>query len=254
MTQAAPSPSREWCLFLDVDGTLLEIAETPSGVVVDPALKALLAAVARTLNGAVALVSGRSIDVLDELFAPLKLPAAGQHGAERRSATGILVAADPGDGSRSAQLDSARVHLKGFVDSHPGALLEDKGRTIAVHFRQAPELEESARRAVEIASAALKPRYEVQEGKMVLEIKPCGINKGSAVEQFMREAPFRGRTPVFVGDDLTDEPGLRYVERAGGVSIAVGGGIEGQWKFDDPQRVRHWLAAIAALHETQGRS
>ena len=253
MSPAAPPPTREWCLFLDVDGTLLEIAETPSGVVVDASLKTLLRAVARCLDGAVALVSGRSIAALDELFSPLELPAAGQHGAERRNATGLRVIADDAAGAE-ADLSAARTQLRAFADSHPGTLLEDKGRTVAVHFRQAPQFESAARRAVQIACGPLEPNYHVQEGKMVLEIKPRGISKATAVEQFMREAPFKGRTPVCVGDDQTDEPALRFAERVGGVSIAVGGRIDGQWNLENPQQVRRWLAAIAALDEAQRRN
>jgi trehalose 6-phosphate phosphatase len=246
MKNAAPAPSREWCLFLDLDGTLVEIAETPSAVVVDPSLTSLITAVAKRLNGAVALVSGRSIATLDRLFAPLKLPAAGQHGAERRGASGILCADDSG---HAADLDAARAPLRAFVESHPGTLFEDKGRTIAVHFRLAPALEGSVRRAVAAAIAPLQSHYEVQAGNMVLEIKPMGFTKATAAEAFMREAPFAGRTPVFVGDDLTDEPGLRFAERAGGVSIAVGDRLRGQWRLQNPLEVRRWLAAIAALDE-----
>ena len=253
MLHGAPTPSREWCLFLDVDGTLLEIAETPAAVVVDGEITALLEAVALSLGGALALVSGRSIATLDALFAPLELPAAGQHGAERRGCAGGIAGADAGAGD--SELNAARVQLRTFVDSHPGTLFEDKGRTIALHFRQAPELEATARRTVRNVAAALEPRYHVQEGKMVLEIKPRGTTKGTAVEAFMREPPFKGRTPVFVGDDLTDSPGLRFVERAGGISVAVGGQITGQWHLENPRAVRRWLAAIAGLDgNAQGRS
>ncbi len=249
MRYSAPAPSPEWCLFLDVDGTLVEIAATPSAVVVDPALKSLLAAVAQRLNGAVALVSGRSIATLDELFAPLRLPAAGQHGAERRGASGVLSSADGAQGDSDPALDGARVRLRAFVESHPGTLLEDKGRTLAVHFRRAPEHGASARGVLEAASAPLAPRYELQAGKMAVEIKPSGVTKGTAAQAFMGEAPFAGRTPVFLGDDLTDEAGLRFAERAGGVSIAVGGLIGGQWRLESPRAVRRWLAAIVALDD-----
>jgi len=113
----------EWCLFLDVDGTLVEIADTPSSVMVDPSLNTLLSGVSQRLNGALALVSGRSIATIDQLFAPLKLPAAGQHGAERRDASGVFWTADSGPGEC---LDGARASLRAFVESHPGTLFEDK--------------------------------------------------------------------------------------------------------------------------------
>jgi trehalose 6-phosphate phosphatase len=244
MRNAAPAPSREWCLFLDVDGTLVEIADTPSAVVVDPSLNDLLAAVSQRLDGALALVSGRSIATIDQLFAPLKLPAAGQHGAERRDAGGRLSVQDSGP---DASFALARASLRAYVAAHPGTLLEDKGSTLAVHYRLAPEFEESVRRAITAACAPIGARYEVQAGKRVFEIKPRGFTKATAAEAFMSERPFTGRTPVFVGDDLTDEPGLRFAERAGGVSIAVGDRLRGQWHLNDPGEVRRWLGAIAAL-------
>lgn len=225
----------------------MEIADTPSSVVVDPSLNALIGGVAQRLNGALALVSGRSIATIDQLFAPLKLPAAGQHGAERRDASGVLWATDSGP---DECLEGARASLRAFVETHPGTLFEDKGRTIAVHYRLAPEFEASVCRAVAAVAAPLEARYEVQAGNKVFELKPKGFSKASAAEAFMSEWPFAGRTPVFVGDDLTDESGLRFVERAGGVSIAVGDRLTGQWRLDDPREVRRWLAAIIALDHT----
>jgi trehalose 6-phosphate phosphatase len=244
MRNAAPAPSPQWCLFLDVDGTLVEIADTPSAVVLDPSLKTLIADVARRLNGALALVSGRSIATIDQLFAPLKLPAAGQHGAERRGASGVLWSADSGPVER---LQGARATLRAFVESHPGTLFEDKGSTLAVHYRLAPEFEASVCRAVTAAAALLDEHYEVQAGNRVFELKPRGFSKATAAEAFMGEWPFAGRTPVFVGDDFTDESGLRFVERAGGVSIAVGDRLKGQWRLEDPREVRRWLATVAAM-------
>ena len=241
---AAPAPSREWCLFLDVDGTLLEFADTPLAVVVGEDLKMLLRQVALCLNGAVALVSGRDIGMLDELFAPLKLPAAGLHGIERRPASGDMRGANFLD----ERLRSARDSLSAFVASRPGILLEDKGRTLAVHYRLAPRAEPDVRRAVSAAARPLRPDYHVQEGKMVLEIKPRAFTKATAIEEFMREPPFSGRMPVVVGDDRTDQDGFRAVEARGGISIAVGNQIRGQWRLANPSAVRRWLASIAALH------
>ncbi len=241
-----PAPSLDWCLFLDVDGTLLELTDTPSGVAADPMLKSLLKEVAERLGGAVALVSGRSIAYLDALFAPLKLPAAGLHGVERRKASGAIQGANYSD----AQLDGARAALQAFVDAHPGTLLEDKGRNLAVHYRLAPELEASVRGVVAAAAAPMGSNYHVQEGSMVLEIKPHGFTKATAAKEFMQEAPFSGRTPVFVGDDLTDQAGLEAVEALGGISIGVGDRVRAQWRFEDPLAVRHWLEGIAALTDT----
>jgi trehalose 6-phosphate phosphatase len=243
MRTTAPVPSLEWCLFLDVDGTLLELVETPLAVIVDEALKTLLIKVAARLGGALALVSGRSIRYMDELFAPLRLPSAGLHGIERRKASGDI----QGQMFVDARLRGARASLMAFVESHPGTLLEDKGRTLAVHFRMAPEFEQAARKAAAAAVRPMKPDYYVQEGKMVLEIVPRGFTKATAVEEFMREAPFSGRIPVFVGDDLTDQAGFRVVEARGGISIAVGNRIQGEWRLENPSAVRRWLASIAAL-------
>src|ERR1700744_3867370 len=137
MKQSPPPPALDWCLFLDVDGTLVELTDTPSQTEADAEIISLLREVAQRLGGAVALVSGRRICTLDELFAPLRLPAAGLHGVERRTADGGVQGANFVD----SQLDAARAAIKALVDSQPGTLLEDKDRTIAVHFRMAPQSE-----------------------------------------------------------------------------------------------------------------
>src|ERR1700735_3220680 len=132
--QIPPIPSLQWCLFLDVDGTLIELTDSPLETFADPGLKTLLSHVAERLGGALALISGRSIDYLDALFSPLRLPAAGLHGVERRKASGIL----QGDSYVDAQLNAARTALAAFVEAHPGTCLEDKDRSLAVHYRLAP--------------------------------------------------------------------------------------------------------------------
>jgi trehalose 6-phosphate phosphatase len=239
----SPPPSLDWCLFLDVDGTLIELTETPFDTHAGDELKAILKEVAERLGGALALVSGRSVEYLDALFAPLRLPSAGLHGVERRKATGVMHGASFTD----ALLDRARTSLKEFVQTHAGTLLEDKGRTVAVHYRMAPQFEPAVREAVTDVAAALGPNYHVQAGSMMLEIKPRGFNKGSAVKAFMKEPPFSGRRPVYVGDDLTDLDGFRVVDDQGGVSIAVGERVQGQYRLDDPAAVREWLKGIAGL-------
>jgi trehalose 6-phosphate phosphatase len=247
MTQPPlPAASLDWCLFLDVDGTLLELTDTPSATVADQELKTLLAEVAERLGGAVALVSGRSIAYLDALFAPLRLPAAGLHGVERRKASGAVQGASYVD----AQLNAARTALASFVEAHPGTLLEDKDRSLAVHFRLAPEQEAAVRQTVAAVAKPMGTNYHIQEGNMVLEIKPYGFTKGTAVKEFMHEPPFSGRTPVFVGDDLTDEGGFRAVELFGGTSIAVGDRVRGHCRVDNPIAVRRWLETIARLTDT----
>ena len=246
MIRPLPSPSLDWCLFLDVDGTLIEFSDTPLETFADAEIKELLSAVAERLHGAVALVSGRSIDYLDALFAPLRLPAAGLHGVERRRASGEIHGASFVD----AQLDRARAALNALVTAHPGTLLEDKGRTIAVHFRLVPQSEAAILEAVRSAAAQLGSNYHIQGGNMMLEIKPRGFNKAAAIKAFMREPPFSGRKPVFVGDDLTDQDGFKAVEDQGGISVAVGDRVHGQFRAQDPAAVRTWLKLISALHDS----
>jgi trehalose 6-phosphate phosphatase len=242
-----PSPSLEWCLFLDFDGTLIELTDSPVESIADPELTALLGMVTERLGGAVALVSGRSIEYLDALFDPLRLPAAGLHGVERRRASGGTQGANFVD----TGLDRIRAAVQTLAAVHPGTLIEDKGRTIAVHFRLAPSHEASIRESLDAIAAPLGPHYHVQEGNMVLEIMPRGFNKGNAVAEFMKEPPFTGRRPVFIGDDLTDQGGFRVVEGQGGVSIAVGDRVRGQYRVDDSAAVRRWLQGIAALQDSQ---
>ena len=245
MTQT-PLPSLEWCLFLDVDGTLLELTDSPFDTCADAELKALLSEVAERLGGALALVSGRSIEYLDALFAPLRLPAAGLHGVERRKATGTMHGASFAD----SQLDPARAVIKALVETHPGTLFEDKGRTVAVHFRMAPQFEPVVRETMVAAAARLTSNYHIQEGSMMFELKPRGFTKGSAIGAFMREPPFSGRKPVFVGDDLTDMDGFKAVEDQGGISIAVGDRVPAQYRLENVAAVRSWLKGIAALHDS----
>jgi trehalose 6-phosphate phosphatase len=244
--QPPPSPSLDWCLFLDVDGTLIELTDSPLDTFADLELKTLLGDVAERLGGAVALVSGRSIDYLDALFAPLRLPAAGLHGVERRKATGAMHGASFTD----SQLDRARVAVAALVEAHPGTSVEDKGRTIAVHYRMAPQHEASVRRSLGEIAAPLGGNYHIQEGNRVLEIKPRGFTKAAAIKAFMQEPPFSGRKPVFVGDDLTDQDGFKAVEDQGGISVAVGDRVHGQFRVENAAAVRHWLSGIAALHDS----
>jgi trehalose 6-phosphate phosphatase len=245
MTQTPPL-SLEWCLFLDVDGTLIELTDSPFETYADAELKMLLVEAAERLGGAVALVSGRSIEYLDALFAPLRLPAAGLHGVERRKASGVMHGASFVD----SQLDPARVALDALVKIHPGTLLEDKGRTVAVHFRMAPQFESSVRDTVVAVASKLSSNYHIQEGNMMLEIKPRGFTKGSAIKAFMHEPPFSGRKPVFVGDDLTDRDAFSAVEDLGGISIAVGDRVHAQYRVENTAAVRAWLREIAALHDS----
>jgi trehalose 6-phosphate phosphatase len=239
-----PAPCLDWCLFLDVDGTLIELTDTPSQTVADPEIKTLLKELCVGLEGAVALVSGRQIATLDQLFAPLLLPSSGLHGMERRTAEGVL----QGGTFVDSKLDDARTAIQAFVEAHPGALLEDKRRTVAIHFRMAPQAGPAARELAAGLLEKLGKQYQIQPGDMMLEIKPRGFSKATAIQAFMHEAPFSGRRPVFIGDDLTDQDGFPAVEAMGGISIGVGDRVQGQYHLDTVAEVRDWLKSITALH------
>ncbi len=227
-----------WALFLDVDGTLLDIAERPDQVAPHEIDSALVEALQRAAGGALALISGRSLAQLDAMFAPLRLPAAGQHGYERRDVNGARHRHRfPVD-----TLRPAKDALREFAGRHPGLVMEDKGASVALHYRLAPQLGEAALEAVRRASAPLGGAVQIQGGKMVWELKPAGADKGLAIEEFMREPPFAGRTPVFLGDDVTDEHGFRVVNRLGGHSIKVGAGhTDARWRLLNPAAARAWL-------------
>jgi len=241
LDRLAPRTSANWCLFLDVDGTLLDIAPTPDAVVVDPSLAGLLQRVQDALGGAIALVSGRSLEQLDALFAPNAWPAAGLHGLERRAADGRMHQSGPANPA----LDAARRSLADVVARAPGALLEDKGRSLALHYRAAPALEHVLRREIRAIAARLGSDFHVLEGRRVLEIKPVAASKARAIEAFLAEIPFAGRRPMFIGDDVTDLDGFAAVEAAGGVSIAVGDRVEAMERVASPRDVRALLADLA---------
>ncbi len=238
-----PAPRTSWAYFFDIDGTLVDLADSPARARLDPAFRQLIEDLYRASGGAVALISGRSIADTDRLFLDHRLPVAGQHGVERRDAGGrISRHAFPAD-----ELDRARRQLAAAVARRPGLLLEDKGLSLALHYRQAPRLAGYAHRLVRTLVAGRGAEYCVQAGKRVVEMKPAGRDKGVAVLEFMREAPFRGRTAVFVGDDVTDEYGFATVNRLGGHSVKVGRGpTVAQWRLPDVAAVRAWLERAGA--------
>jgi len=223
------------CLFLDVDGTLIEFGPTPDAVHVDAALMQLLHRASVACDGAVALISGRSVAQLDTLFAPRRWPAAGLHGVERRDAFGHVHL------HREEHLPPALLDaLRALERRHPGVRLEDKGRAAALHFRGAGEL--GAELEQELRQLAVRHgELDVQPGSYVLELKPAGITKAHAIEDFLREPPFSGRVPLFAGDDLTDLHGFEAVEGAGGVSIAVGPRVKAMVDVPSPMELRALL-------------
>ena len=235
-----PPFERNWAFFLDLDGTLLEIADTPEAVDPGEPEIILLGRLKNACGGAVALISGRSLSRIDQLFSPLILAAAGQHGAERRDAKGTrhrhrfpVTALRPAAGG-----------IRSFAARHQGLVFEDKGASVALHYRLAPQLAAAAQRAVREAAEPLGDQVEVQGGKMVVELKPAGCDKGKAIESFMQEPPFAGRVPVFLGDDVTDEYGFRVVNRLDGHSVKVGEGPSAaRWRLENPAAARAWLQA-----------
>lgn len=240
--QSVPLPTTAWCLFLDVDGTLLELADHPGAVFVDPALKKLLNGLRDAADGAVALISGRTIRDLDRLFADPTLPLAGMHGCERRDADGKLHVAPVA----LEQLSQVRAGLQRMVARHPGLMLEDKGAGLALHFLKARELEHELRAEVSLLAAPLVPQFALLDGHAVIEVKPAAHTKDSAVTEFMEETPFRGRQPIFIGDDRTDYGGFAAVRRFDGLAVAVGDRVKADWWLPGPAAVREWLGQLAS--------
>lgn len=246
---AQPPPlSREWALFLDIDGTLVDIEERPDTVRIDEGLKDLLRRLFGAANGAVAVISGRSVKEIDRLLAPLRLPAAGQHGAERRSADGTLHLHAP----VLERIHEAADRLSRFAMRHRGLIVENKGMSLALHYRLAPKQRKLAAAQMRELAMHLGPEYSLQQGKEVLELKPSGRDKGTAIEEFMGERPFVGRLPVFLGDDVTDEFGFSCVNRRGGHSVKVGlGPSVAAWRIADAAAVRRWLRSCIEQEREQ---
>jgi len=228
-------------LLLDIDGTLLELAPTPRDVVVPPRLPATLRALHDRLDGALALVSGRSLTDIDLIFAPTQFPAVGGHGAEMRlSADSEAVAA------HAPPMDNdLKRRFTALSQLSPGILLEDKGYSIALHYRLAPQFERAIYEAVSAIRADLpQAPIDILPGKSVCEIKHSGFTKATGVRELMSHAPFAGRRPVFIGDDVTDERGFEAINRLGGLSIKVGpGSTAARHRLADVAAVRNWLAA-----------
>lgn len=234
---AGPRFGSSFCLFLDVDGTLLEMTYPPSDVFVDPALRDLLLRVRDSLGGAMALVSGRSLAEVDRLFDSQDWPVAGLHGIERRDASGHLQLAV----AHQPTLHDARPEMSALAERIPGVIMEDKGLSVAMHYRGAPDAEARVRRTVGQIAQRLGDGFVVQEGRMVLELRPRGATKGDAVRAFLGEEPFRGRRPIYIGDDFTDETAFAEVERVGGISVAVGDHVQAMVRASSPGDVRAFL-------------
>ncbi len=244
-----PTAQPDWAYFLDVDGTLIDIAAAPDAVHVDERLCRLLKRLRNTCGGALALISGRRLDDLVRLLGDFRRPLAGQHGLERRASNGH-VTAHAGDVAAKRSISE---RLQPVVSRNPGLLLEDKGLTLALHYRQAPQLASYVHRIMRALVDQAGAGLCLQSGKKVVEIKPAGFDKGTAIGEFMAEAPFLGRIPVFLGDDTTDEHGFAAVNRAGGVSIKVGRGpTAARYRLRDVSAVRAWLAGATGPVSGEG--
>lgn len=252
MTQAADTHARypalsggQYAFFFDVDGTLAAIQSRPEAVFIPEQVIAQLQQLSALSQGALALVSGRPIEQLDALAAPWYGPAAGVHGAERRDAEGNLQRI-----SLPVEVEqSLRAELQNAMASWPGTQLEVKGMAFALHYRQAMQHEQDVMRLAE-QSVKRFPGLALQPGKCVVEIKPAGIDKGAAISDFMQQPPFAGRTPVFIGDDLTDEKGFLAVNARQGVSIKVGeGSTQAHYRLHDVDAVYGWLERTLLLSD-----
>jgi trehalose 6-phosphate phosphatase len=244
MLHAVPSlpDLKTLAILLDVDGTILDLAPTPRDVFVPRALRDTLARLAERTGGALAFVSGRSLGEIDHVFAPLELPAIGGHGAELRTVAGA-----PPEPPRLPPLDpDMKRRFAAIAEAGSGIVLEDKGYSLALHYRLAPQKERAIREAVAAVCADVDVPIELLPGKQVLEIKQTGFSKATAVRELMTYPPFAGRRPVFLGDDVTDLGVFAVLPDYGGIGISVGRRVAGvnTW-FDEPADVRRWLDAIS---------
>ncbi|MHB0777604.1 trehalose-phosphatase [Halomonas sp. WWR20] len=246
---SCPLPPRgdAWALFLDLDGTLSPLMAKPTDVVLEMQLLELLSTLHERLGGALAVVSGRSIQDLSRLLAPLELPLAGQHGAERCDSINGYSLNEPDHET----LEKAREELSRLLEAHPELELEDKGASLALHYRNAPDKLEVIEQQLQHLRDTLGEALTMHGGKFVFELRTTSCNKGEAIHQFMKEAPFASRTPVFIGDDLTDEDGFAAVNALDGHSIKVGeGATRATYRLEDTQAVEAWLnACLAQLAE-----
>lgn len=223
-------------LFLDFDGTLIELAETPDSIAVAPDLARRLATLSDRLEGRLALVSGRAIEDLEAHLGPLTLACAGSHGSARRSSNGDWLSEPP------SSIDGSILEEVAAFARAAGALFERKAHGAAIHSRTAPHLEE--RCGLFLDGIAERHGLQVKRGKFVAELVSPGADKGHAVSAFMATHPFAGARPVFVGDDVTDEDGFARAIAEGGCAIAVGprDSEHANYHLADPAAVQHWLA------------
>jgi trehalose 6-phosphate phosphatase len=237
-------------LYLDIDGTLIDIAPTPEAIVVPRGLPDQLAELAAKLNGAVALVTGRSIARVDALLQPHLFPVAGLHGAEMRLPDGRFIEA-----TISADFLAVKEKLHARSEDLEGVVFEDKGAAIALHYRLAPHCKADVDALMEEAAASTGGGWILQQGKMVVELKPVQSGKGRALEEFMAIAPFRGRWPIAIGDDLTDAGMFAVATAAGGAAIRIGNDAAptvASARLGSPTELRRLLASVVRRSQGNG--
>jgi trehalose 6-phosphate phosphatase len=231
-------------LYLDIDGTILDLAPSPDAVEVPVWMVPLLQRLSRKLDGAVAFVSGRTIAAIDDLFRPLSLPAVGVHGGEIRCTPNGEIMIDE---QLTAELQAAEPLLREAIARIRGVQLENKRSVIALHYRSVPERGREVLKIAELVAASLGGQFGVLMGKCVVEIRPRHLTKGSAMRRLMERAPFRGRTPIFAGDDSTDEDAFEVVNTLDGISLRVGeeAPTAAKFRLADPGQLRGWLLDVA---------
>lgn len=244
MEQVLLNPQKH-ALFLDFDGTLVDFAPTPDGIDVPNQLLALLEGLTSGFDGALALVTGRSVASLEKHLSGFKINIAGEHGAHFAFADGNTHHINgAGFATELAEANS----LFAGVD---GVEVEAKAAGFGIHYRRAPEQTEAVKRFMEEVGKA-RSDLEILQGNMIVEARSKGIHKGAAVERFLSTPSFAGRTPVFIGDDTTDEDGFRTVNQAGGISIKVGeGATVAQDRLADVEAVREWLAQLLVAFQSE---
>ncbi len=229
-------------MFLDFDGTLVDIAQTPESVVVPQGLVSLLIRVEAALDGALAIVSGRDLADVTAYLKPLVPSVAGTHGTERRRSDGTLDVPGPDVVAEAAEM--AADVIAAVVDI-PGVRVEAKPYSVGLHFRAVPERQDSCMEILDRLIRGRRNAWEIVYGKLIAEARPAGFSKAGAVRAFMRETPFSGRIPVFIGDDITDEDGMKAAMELGGFAIKVGMGDSiARYRLADPQEVRRYLSSV----------
>jgi trehalose 6-phosphate phosphatase len=240
----------DWAWFFDVDGTLIELASSPTNVVVHNELPDLLAELHFLSGGAVALITGRAVADVDEFLRLPGIPVAGQHGLELRTAEGKFIAASQVE----ADFDAIASALQAIVARHPGLLTEFKGESVALHYRNAPHLASYAHRVMRSLRARHAPEFEIRKGKRVVELTHRTADKGIAIRTLMETEPFVDRVPVFLGDDVTDESGFSVVNDLSGFSVKVGAGrTVATHRLRNVTAVREWLRSGIRLWQTPVR-